>query len=311
MENMPANDIDKLKAILAQAKLTKSQIARLLETTYRNVHRWLEEGIEPQPIWSKRIDELFKDTVDVIPFIDKAVKGISDPSALLRANDKLRDKFFLETTYNSNAIEGSRMTLKETEQALEGKNVRGKEQFEIFEAVNHRNALKFMLDEVKHGFKISEAYILNLHSIVMYNFHNKLPGKYRTGYVNLTNTEIKLPAAQLVPGRMEKLIADMHKKPEHSMIKNAAICHYEFERIHPFFDGNGRVGRLLLNTHLLSHGYPPALIRIDDQAQYYLGLGRADMGENNNLIQMIGESVVRGYQLLQLAMVVEPVETTK
>ena len=300
MENIPINDLDKLKAVLTEGKLTKSQLARLLETTYRHVHRWLEEGIAPQPVWSKKIDELFKDTVDIIPFIEKAVKGIGNPIGILRAQETLRDKFFLEATYHSDAIEGSRMTLKETEQALEGKNVRGKEPFEIFEAVNHRNALKFMLEEAGRGFKISEAYILKLHSIVMYNFHNKLPGKYRTGYVNLTNSEVKLPAAQLVPGRMEKLIAEMNKKPAASMIKSAAIHHYEFERIHPFFDGNGRVGRILLNTQLLSHGYPPVLIRIDDQAQYYQGLGRADVGEYQYLIQMIGESIVRGISCCKL-----------
>jgi Fic family protein len=299
MEKIPINDIEKLSAILTEAKVSKSQLAKLLETSYRNVHRWLEGGIEPQAVWSKKIDEVFKETVDIVPFIDRAARTVGDPIQLLRKNENLRDRFFLEVTYHSNAIEGSRMTMKETEQALEGKNVRGKEPFEIFEAVNHRNALQSMLEEIKPGFKITEDYILKLHSIVMYNFHNKLPGKYRTGYVNLTNTEIKLPAAQLVPGRMEKLIAEMNKKPEQSIIKSAAICHYEFERIHPFFDGNGRVGRILLNTQLLSHGFPPALIRIDDQGNYYLGLGRADMGEFNSLVQMIGESVLRGFQLIQ------------
>jgi transcriptional regulator with XRE-family HTH domain len=114
MDKIPVNDIEKLRAILAQAKLTQSQLAKLLETSYRHVHRWLEEGIEPQPVWSKKIDEIFKDTVDIVPFIERAVKDSGDPIGLLRSNEHLRHKFFLEVTYNSNAIEGSRRTLKET-----------------------------------------------------------------------------------------------------------------------------------------------------------------------------------------------------
>lgn len=299
MHNIPVNDIEKLKAIVAQAGLKPTQLAKLLETSYRNVHRWLEEGIQPHPYWSKKIDEIFKDTVDILPYITRLVQTLENPLEVLRNDRVLQERFLLEVTYHSNAIEGSRMTIKETAQALEGKPVRGKEPFEVFEAVNHRNALLFMLENLKLGFQLNEEYLLKVHSIVMYNFHNKLPGKYRTGYVNLTNTEIKLPAAQLVPGRMAKLIKAMNQKGPAPLIQRAALDHFEFERIHPFFDGNGRVGRILLNTQLLSRGYPPALIRLEDQHAYYLGLGKADMGEQNPLVQMIGESVVRGWELLK------------
>jgi len=70
-------------------------------------------------------------------------------------------------TYNSNAIEGSRMTIKETKQAMEGENVRGRELFEVLEAVNHKNALRHLLEVVKPNFRIDEDFILKLHSIVM------------------------------------------------------------------------------------------------------------------------------------------------
>ena len=86
------------------------------------------------------------------------------------------------------------------------KKLAGREFFEVLEAVNHKNALEFILNSVHSHFRIDKHYILKLHEIVMYNFSNKLPGKYRTGHVNLTNTEKPLPSAQDVPLKMGAFI---------------------------------------------------------------------------------------------------------
>ncbi|MBN1596539.1 Fic family protein [candidate division FCPU426 bacterium] len=295
---VPISAQDKLRALVTEAGLNKSQIARLTEVTYQTVYRWLDHGIHPHPAAARRIDELFKEMIDLEPIVIRLKQNIRDPIAFINTQENLRDEFILQCTYHSNSIEGSRMTLKETQKAIEGEIVRGKQPFEIFEAVNHRNAMLFMLETVRPGFHITEEYLLKLHSIVMYNFHDKLPGRYRTGYVNLTNTEKILPPAQLVPAKMKTFLETINQPPDKPLTR-IARDHYEFETIHPFFDGNGRVGRLLMNTQLLSQGYPPALIRIDDQYKYYLGLGKGDMGDFKILIQMICESVVIGYLLFQ------------
>ena len=294
----PISDRDKLRALIREAGLTRSELARLIEVSYRTVYRWLDREVSPHPFSAHRIDELFKQHVNLMPVVERLSKDLGDPLRILRRSPAVRDRFFLEMTYHSNAIEGSRMTKKETLEAMGGKVVKGKEPFEIFEAVNHRNALLEVLSRVRESFRITEEYIRRLHSIIMYNFHDKLPGRYRTGFVNLTNTEKPLPSAQLVPVKMRALVRGINRYGKQPLAK-VARDHYEFEAIHPFFDGNGRVGRLLMLTQLLSRGYPPAVIRIEDRYAYYFALGKGDLGDFNPLVQMVCESVIRGYQLLR------------
>ncbi len=291
-------DREKVEAILKVTGMSRSELARILEVSYKTVYRWLDKGTEPHQWQSHRIDELFKEHVDLRETVRRCKKDLGNPLLILRKNKIAREKLFLEMTYNSNAIEGSRMTRKETEAAIKGKKVKGKEMFEVLEAVNHSNALNFLLQELKPDFKVTQEYILKLHSIVMYNFNNKLPGKYRTGFVNLTNTEKPLPSAQMVLVRMRQFISKVNRYGR-DIVGKVSADHYEFESIHPFFDGNGRVGRLLLITQLLSKGFPPALIQVEDRHKYYTALGKGDMGEFSNLVQMICDSIIKGYNLLK------------
>ncbi len=298
MKPVSISDKEKLESIIKQAKISRSELARLIEVSYKTVYRWLDKSVLPHRAESHKIDELFKEYVDLRELVNKLKVDLGDPIKMLRGSGEIRAKFILEMTYNSNAIEGSRMTLKETAAAFKGEKVKGKEIFEVFEAVNHKNALEFLLEEIKPGFKINENYILKLHSIIMYNFNDKLPGKYRTRYVNLTNTEKKLPSAQAVPLEMRKFIAKINSYGK-DPIGKVASDHYVFEAIHPFFDGNGRVGRLILITQLLNKGYAPAIIQLSDRYKYYMALGKGDLGDFKNMAQMICDSVIKGYNLLR------------
>ncbi len=290
---------EKINKILQTTGISRSELARRLEVTYKTVYRWLDRGIEPHSAQIRDIDQLFKEYVDLRDAVLELKETIKDPLKILNNNKEIRGRFILEMTYHSNAIEGSRMTIKETEKAFAGKKVKGKELFEIFEAVNHKNALVCLFDKVRAGFRIDAEYILRLHEIVMYNFNNKLPGKYRTGAVNLTSADIALPSAQDVPLRMGRFAKNINSYG-HDPITKIARDHYEFEAIHPFFDGNGRVGRLIMITQLLSQGFAPAIIRIDDRYQYYMALSKGDLGDFNNIVQMLCEGIVKGYELLKM-----------
>ena len=287
---------EKLLQILSVTKISRSELAKRLEVPYKTVYRWLDKNVQPHLRQARDIGQLFKEYIDQRNIVLGFKKKMPDPVKLLKKNKKLHDEFFLEMTYDSNAIEGSRMTKKETQKAFDGENIPGKKMFEVLEALNHRNALRFMLENVKPNFKITREYILKLHEIVMYNFNNKLPGKYRDGYVNLTNTEKKLPSAQEVPLKMGQFIGQINKFGN-DIIGKIAGDHYEFEAIHPFFDGNGRVGRLIMITQCLSKGMAPAIIKVGHRYAYYMALSKGDTGDFKNIIQMICESILEGYAL--------------
>lgn len=183
--------------------------------------------------------------------------------------ERLREEFVIEFTYNSNAIEGNTLTLKETAMALEGMTIDQKPLKDHLEAVGHRDAFLYVQDIATKDIPISESVIKNIHSLVLIN-RPEDKGVYRRIPVRIMGAYTEPLQPYMVQPAMEGLLIKDKKRAETmNIIERIARFHLEFEGIHPFIDGNGRTGRLVLNLDLIRNGYPPINVKFTDRKRYY------------------------------------------
>jgi len=183
---------------------------------------------------------------------------------------RLRNEFIIENTYHSNAIEGNSLTLRETALILqEGITIAEKPLKEHLEAIGHRDAFQFIEELAGENTALTEAMARDIHSLILMNDAVNR-GKYRNMPVMIMGALHTPPQPYLVPVQMEQLIADYSgmKQSKH-VIEAVAEFHLRFESIHPFIDGNGRTGRLLLNLELIKAGLLPVNIKFADRRKYY------------------------------------------
>jgi Fic family protein len=181
--------------------------------------------------------------------------------------NRLREEFLVEFTYNSNAIEGNTLTLQETALVLEGVTIDKKPLKDHLEAIGHRDAFLYVQQLIADKTPLSERVIKEIHSLVLFD-RPEDKGTYRRMPVTIMGAFHEPPQPWLVPIQMEQLIAEQNGTKRHP-IENAALFHLDFEGVHPFIDGNGRTGRLLMNLMLMQQGYPPVDIKFSDRRRYY------------------------------------------
>lgn len=195
---------------------------------------------------------------------------------------KLKEQSVLDWTYNSNAIEGNTLTLRETQLVLEGVTVGGKSLYEHLEVINHSIAIDELEKNIYNRESLSESFIKRVHSLVLRTIDDANAGCYRRENVRITGASFIPPAAFKIPQRMSELIAwheGSHDKTHPILL--ASALHTRFVRIHPFVDGNGRTARLLLNFELLKNGYPPAIVKFENRKRYYEALELADTQDDH------------------------------
>ena len=180
---------------------------------------------------------------------------------------RLQEEFLVEYTYNSNAIEGNTLTLQETALVLEGITIDRKPLKDHLEAVGHKDAFLYVQDLVKEKASFSGSIIKQIHTLVLMD-RPEDRGVYRRIPVKIMGAYHTPPEPVVVPEQMEKLVKEFSKKKLHP-IESAALFHLKFEGIHPFVDGNGRTGRLILNLFLMQNGYPPINVKFADRKRYY------------------------------------------
>ncbi|VAW56177.1 Fic domain protein, MA2133 type [hydrothermal vent metagenome] len=186
----------------------------------------------------------------------------------------LHEQLVLEWTYNSNAIEGNTLTLKETKVVLEGITVGGKSLREHMEAINHKEAIDYVESLVKNNDPLNEYTIKSIHQLVLKNIDVDNAGIYRKENVLISGAEHTPPDYLLVSEKIDKLL-DWHKNFAGHPIERAAILHVDFVKTHPFIDGNGRTARLLMNLDLMKANLLPVVIKASERLTYYEALDKA------------------------------------
>jgi Fic family protein len=215
------------------------------------------------------------------------------------ALERLRSEMSVEWTYNSNAIEGNTLSLKETRMVLElGVTVSGKKLREHFEVNNHQKAIEFVENLVKRRTKLTEQEILGIHKIVLENIESEYAGRYRSGQVRIIGANFIPPNHLKINDLILQLISETNKNQASlDIVELVSKFHHRFVWIHPFFDGNGRTARLLMNLLLMRSGFPPAIILYNNRKQYYRGLDAANNGNYGQFILLIAQSVERSLDL--------------
>lgn len=192
-----------------------------------------------------------------------------------------------ESVYNSNAIENSTLTLRETEKILLDQELsRDVSLREVFEAKNLARVVEYTRDKAKET-ELSKELILLIHQMLIGSIDDRVAGRFRQNgeYVRV-GTHIA-PAPEQVERLIDGLLLDYSSDHTLYFVDKIAKFHLEFERIHPFCDGNGRIGRVIMNFQLLRFGFPRLIIRNKEKTQYYEAFKQYQRNKNTKLMEKV------------------------
>lgn len=216
----------------------------------------------------KPADGRYKVKESLLSQIDKKKLQLDSCRPLTQGElERLSEEFIVEYTYNSNAIEGNTLTLRETDLVLRGLTIDQKPLKDHMEAVGHKEAFQFVHELVNDNIPISERVIKEIHYLVLADKRDDR-GVYRKIPVRIMGAHHVPVEPYLIEEKMAQLLCEFRESTEHIVTKLARF-HIEFESIHPFIDGNGRTGRLLVNLELMKAGYPAIDIKFTDRIAYY------------------------------------------
>ncbi len=197
-----------------------------------------------------------------------------DIKELLSTNSEYYQDFVSRMTYHTNAIEGNTLTLEQTRDILKGKSsIKEQERFfEYNEILNHKNALDYVINALQEP--ISERAILDIGKIINKNILDI--SSWRNTDVYIRGSKHIPPRWGEIRERMMYYVYNYNKTKVDDIFLFMANMHIGFERIHPFQDGNGRTGRLLLAKESIKNNIPSAIIRYEDREEYIAMLEARD-----------------------------------
>jgi Fic family protein len=301
---------EQLSLISKLSGLTQEKLAAELKVSFPTLNSWINGRSEPRVDARQRVQELYLrlSGQNVVPAtqlegkkraIFHAAKQHPNLVKLLNSRKDLYDQFLLSLTYNTNRIEGSTLTEPETAAVLfQNSTLPDKSLIEQMEVKNHQAAFAFMSEFVSAGKPITEDFILKLHAKLMNGIKGDA-GTYRKHAVRIVGAYVPTANYLKIEALMHELVATIHKG-DNDIIGFAASIHSRFEQIHPFSDGNGRVGRLLLWAMLLQENIAPAIIAQEKRRYYIMYLNQAQLQHDQSRLEdFICDGILDGYVLLK------------
>lgn len=212
------------------------------------------------------MDKINKKTQNIIDLKKKFDFLKKGKESLLNVLDEVE---LAESVYNSNAIENSTLTLPDTEKILLDLEVSKNYSLrEVFEAKNLARVYEYIKTK-KDSIVLNQETILFIHGLLIGGIDDSIAGRFRKAgeFVRVANHVA--PAPDHIVRMIETLLNDYKTDHDINIFKKIAYFHLEFEHIHPFCDGNGRIGRVLINLQLQEFGYPNVIIRDKEKHIYY------------------------------------------
>jgi Fic family protein/DNA-binding XRE family transcriptional regulator len=304
----------KLETIQKTLGLTQTKLAGQLGVSFPTLNSWIIGKSIPRLKKEKIINDLFLEVTGQkqIPedelnkkrkILQYKTLGYKSVLREIIDNPDIRDQFILKLTYHSNGIEGSTLTEPDTANILFNNiAISEKTLMEHMEAKNHQTALLYLFDYLLQKQKINEDLILKLHGILM---NGIIPnaGVYRNHAVRIVGVNLPTSNYLSIKKNIQELIRfsdDFLSKKDFNIISFSAIFHSKFEQIHPFSDGNGRIGRLLLNAFLLKDNMAPAVIRQEKKQLYYTYLYKSQIKEEYSQFEdYLCDAIMAGFTILE------------
>jgi len=299
---------EKLKIIIKLSDLTQEKLAQELNVSFATFNSWINGRSNPHKNKIERIDKLLSKYTGIScdseskfitkkEIIKKKAKKYKNILKMIFDRTDIYEQFILSLTYNTNRIEGSTLTEDETAAVIfRNETIANKNLIEHIEAKNHQTAIKFLFPYLKKA-KINENLILKLHSLLMNGIIDNA-GRYRQHGVRIVGSNVPTAHYLKVQELMITLVKDINKK-QTDIIEHATVIHSRFEQIHPFSDGNGRIGRLILVAMLLLNDLPPAVIKVKEKRLYLSYLRKSQLNNDfASLDDFICDAILNGFKII-------------
>jgi len=284
------NKFKKVRWFLGKGKISSKELEELGKRAEKHLKEKVNETkkimslAELNPGTIKKLNKIKENYQKLLSSLSKVEYEVIEKQQLIRF------------TFNTNAIEGSTITLKETSHILEDNiSPEGKDLREIHEIENTREAYNFMK---RYRKKINLGFIKKIHYHLTYNILGEDAGRFRRIQVYMGGSKHIPSKAAEVKQAMMSLIRWIKNHNKQYPVVLAAYVHHLFIAIHPFVDGNGRTGRLLLNFMLMKSGFPPICIKKEERIKYTDYLEMARDGDISMFLDFIVQKIEQAYNAL-------------